>query len=187
MLSAVEKVPGFSDAEKEAIRGFAKTIQALDLLLVINTRDVNGAPIDVNRPLNELNDNPPKIEPKAVVLPHIATLLDEAEGHLQRGGGAFSFPLSSGFEGFGTPAQFRRFNRALRARVDTYMGAYPQALTALQGSFLSARRRSASACITPTPPARARRPTRWWRPLSARTPPSSRTPSTALMAASTAV
>lgn len=137
VLGAVEKVPAFSEAEKEAIRGFAKTMQALDFLLVINARDANGAPVDVNHPLNELNQNPPKIEPKSAVLQHVAALLDAADTHLQRGGGAFPFPISSGFEGFDTPTRFRQFNRALRARVATYMGAYPQALTALQGSFLS--------------------------------------------------
>lgn len=137
VLSAVEKVAGFSEAEKEAIRGFAKTIQALDFLLIINTRDTNGAPIDVSHSLNELNDNPAKIESKAVVVQHILTLLDQADAHLQRGGGAFPFPLSSGFEGFSTPAEFRQFNRALRARVAVYAGSYAQALTALQGSFLS--------------------------------------------------
>jgi len=137
VLGAVEKVPAFSEAEKEAIRGFAKTMQALDFLLVINARDTNGAPIDVNHPLNDLNLNPPKIEPKGVVLQHIAALLDAADGHLQRAGGEFPFPMSSGFDDFATPAQFRQLNRALRARVAAYMGAYPQALTALQGSFLN--------------------------------------------------
>jgi hypothetical protein len=32
VLAAVEKVVGLSDAQKEGIRGFAKTLQALDLL-----------------------------------------------------------------------------------------------------------------------------------------------------------
>ena len=40
--SAVDQVTGMSDAEKSAVRGFAKTIQALDYLNVINTRDDLG-------------------------------------------------------------------------------------------------------------------------------------------------
>src|ERR1700704_4556634 len=37
LLGAVDQVSGMSDAEKSAVRGFAKTIQALDYLNVINT------------------------------------------------------------------------------------------------------------------------------------------------------
>src|SRR6266508_4773299 len=44
-LAALTKVPLVTDAEKEAIRGFTQTIQALDYLQVINTRDANGAGI----------------------------------------------------------------------------------------------------------------------------------------------
>jgi hypothetical protein len=50
VLAAVEKVVGLSDAQKEGIRGFAKTLQALDLLWVIDTRDGNGAVIDADIP-----------------------------------------------------------------------------------------------------------------------------------------
>ena len=39
ILAAVTQVAGLSAAEKEAVRGFVKTIQAHDLLMVINTRD----------------------------------------------------------------------------------------------------------------------------------------------------
>lgn len=133
LLSSVDQVATFSDAEKEAIRGYAKTIQALDFLLVINTRDTNGAPIEVGGTIDQLAP----IESKARVFAHIVKLLDEGQAHLQAGGAAFPFPLSSGFAGFNTPATFLRFNRALKARVDVYMGSYAQALTSLQGSFLN--------------------------------------------------
>src|SRR5213594_2331090 len=39
------KADSVTTAEKEAVRGFAKTIQALDFLEIINTRDTIGAPI----------------------------------------------------------------------------------------------------------------------------------------------
>ena len=48
LLGAVEKVDLLSTAQKSAVQGFAKTIQALDFLNVINTRDDLGAPLDVN-------------------------------------------------------------------------------------------------------------------------------------------
>ncbi len=132
LLNATERVAGLSDAEKEGIRGFAKTIQALDFLRIINTRDTNGAVIEVDRPIND----PGPLRRKEDVFAHIVQLLDEAQTHLGAAGGAFTFPLSSGFAGFDTPQSFLRFNRALKARVDVYMGNYPQALTSLQGSFV---------------------------------------------------
>lgn len=134
VLGAVDRVAGFTEPEKEAIRGFAKTIQAHDFLLVINTRDTNGAPIDVNRPRGELAP----IESKAEVMARIVQLLDEGRTHLQAAGAAeFPFALSSGLDGFDTPATFLRVNRALRARVDVYRGDYASALTSLAGSFVS--------------------------------------------------
>ncbi len=142
LLDGLEKVSNVSDAEKEAIRGFAKTMQALDFLVVINTRDINGAPIDVNRPVDAA---PAPIVSKEEVLAHIATLLDEARVHLQNGGSRFPFALSSGFEsesrdaddGFDTPELFLKFNRAVKARVSVYQGRYQDALTALSESFLN--------------------------------------------------
>ncbi|ADO75924.1 RagB/SusD family nutrient uptake outer membrane protein [Stigmatella aurantiaca] len=132
LLSMVDKVSGLTDAQKEATRGFAKTIQAIDFLVAINTRDENGAPIDVGGDITELAP----IEPKAVVFTHIATLLDEAKAHLTAGGTAFPFPLSSGYDGFDTPPDFIAFNRALKARVEVYRGNFTSALTALDESFL---------------------------------------------------
>lgn len=139
LLNALEVLPddpavGMTATEKEATRGFAKTIQALDFLLVINTRHDNGAPIDVDQPLGA---DPAPIESPEAVLAHVVTLLEEAQGHLQNGGAAFPFPLSEGFAGFDTPATFLRFNRAILGRVEVYRGNFVGALAALNGSFLS--------------------------------------------------
>jgi hypothetical protein len=134
LLGALPRIPVLTmpDADKEATRGFAKTIQALDFLQVINTRDTNGAPIDVDLPVGQLAP----IVPKDQVFARIAQLLDEAVTHLGAPGARFPFPLSSGFAGFDTPATFLKFNRALKARVEVYRGNFSSALTALQGSFL---------------------------------------------------
>ena len=129
-----DPLTGMTPTEKEATRGFAKTIQALDFLLVINTRDENGAVIDVDRPVL---DPPAPIESKEAVFAHIVQLLDEAEGHLLAGGSEFPFPLSPGFAGFDTPETFLLFNRALLGRVEVYRGNFAAALTALGESFLS--------------------------------------------------
>lgn len=133
LLAAVDKVTGVTDGEKEAIRGYAKTIEALDFLVIINTRDTNGAPIAVNVPLGELAP----IESKEAVFNHIATLLDEGAAHLAAAED-FPFRFSSGFNGFNTPANFLKFNRGVKARVAVYQGRYADALTALSQSFIDA-------------------------------------------------
>src|SRR4029079_2510086 len=82
-------------------------------------------------------DNPAPIVAKAAVLTQIATLLDDGLTALNAGGTAFPFSLSPGFTGFTTPADFAKFNRALKARVAAYQGNYATVLTALNGSFIS--------------------------------------------------
>ena len=121
------------DPQKEGLRGFAKTIQALELLMVIATRDANGAVIDVDR---EPTGDPGAIASKTEVYARIAALLDEARTHLQAAGSAFSFKLGAGFTGFNTPAQFLKVNRAIRARAAVYSNDWATALTALTQSFL---------------------------------------------------
>ena len=133
VLAATDRVPAVSDPEKEAVRGFAKTIQAFDFLKVIVTRDANGAPIDVGI---DLTAPPVAIVTKAAVFAHIVQLLDDAQTHLQAAGSAFPFPLPAGFAGFDTPSTFLQFNRALRARVAVYTDDFAGALTALGGSFI---------------------------------------------------
>jgi hypothetical protein len=134
LLGAVDKVIGLSVTQKSAVTGFAKTIQALDYLNVVNTRDDLGAPIDVNI---GPTDNPAPIVAKAAVLTQIATLLDDGLTALNAGGATFPFVLSPGFAGFTTPTDFAKFNRALKARVEAYRGNYATVLTALNGSFIS--------------------------------------------------
>jgi hypothetical protein len=144
LLDATDKVAGVTDTEKEAIRGFAKTFLALDFLVIINTRDIHGAPIDVNRPLGSPLA---PIATKQEVFAHITKLLDEAKVHLQAAGTSFPFPLSSGFAGpvrvddklygFDKPAIFLKFNRAVRARVAVYQQDWTQALAALDESFIT--------------------------------------------------
>ncbi len=132
-LNAVEALATMDAADKEGLRGFAKTFQALDLLLVINTRDDLGAVITV---AEDPTGDPEPIVDRASVFTRIIGLLDEAQGHL--GGGTFPSDLRfpTGFAGFGTPAAFLSFNRALKARVEVYMGNYAGALLTLPASFL---------------------------------------------------
>src|SRR5688572_17981312 len=133
LLGVVDNVVGLTAEQKSAVKGFAKTIQALDYLHVINTRDDLGAPLDVN--INPTGDPAPLVA-KAEIFAHISSLLDEGLTDLQAGGTAFPFALSPGFAGFNTPATFGQFNRALKARVEAYRGNYAAALTAVNASFI---------------------------------------------------
>lgn len=134
VLRALDRVSGFSDAEIRATAGFVKTMQAHELLLVVNTRDANGTVVDFDR---EPTAEPAPLVGRAAALDRVAALLDEARTDLEAGGGSFPFPLSSGFDGFDTPSTFVQFNRALKARVDVYRGNFTGALTALEGSFIT--------------------------------------------------
>jgi starch-binding outer membrane protein, SusD/RagB family len=144
LLNALEKVDGVTEAEKNAIRGFAKTIQALDFLVIVNTRDTHGAPIDVNRPFGA---EVATIETKDKVLAHIAKLLDEAYSDLAAGGTAFPIPMSSGFKDLDprtdgkvidiTVPNFIKVNRAIKARVDVYRERWTEALVDLEESFIT--------------------------------------------------
>jgi hypothetical protein len=132
VLVALDKVSGVSNEDKEAIRGFAKTMQALDFLMVAVTRDTNGGPIDVGDGISRLGP----IESKDKLLEHVSTLLDESKTHLAAAGEKFPFPLSSGFTGYDKPATFVKFNRAVKARTEVYRLKGEAALQALSESFL---------------------------------------------------
>jgi len=134
LLSAIDGVGAWTETQKQATRGFTKTIQAYDLLQVIVTRDAFGSPLDASL---DPTAPPAPIATKAEVYARIASLLDEARTHLLAGGTAFPFPLTTGFAGFNTPATFLRVNRALRARAAVYTDSWQVALTALSESFLS--------------------------------------------------
>lgn len=133
LLDVLPDASEVSDEDKEGVRGFAKTIQVLDFLVVINSRDENGAPIELST--TDVNDLGP-IRCKDAVFAHMVNLLEEARGHLENAGETFLFPLSGGFSGFDTPATFLRFNRALLARVEVYRGNFDEALPALDDSFI---------------------------------------------------
>ncbi len=133
VLVAVDKVGNVSDEDKEAIRGFTKTQQALDFLAIVSTRDINGGPIDVGGDYT----TPAPIATKEELLAHIVTLLDESKAHLEASGAEFPFPLSDGYADFNTPKSFIQFNRAVKARVKAYQQDWAGALQALSESFLN--------------------------------------------------
>ena len=145
LTQGVEGSPAVSPAGKAASQGFARTIQALEYIKAIETRDTLGVPIASGSGALD------PIRCKPAVLTYISALLDSAQTNLMAGGTAFPFTLPSGFAGFTTPATFLQFNRALAAKVHIYRGfaGYKSAgnpinaaelnaaLTALDASFYS--------------------------------------------------
>ncbi len=146
LASGVENSSVFTAQQKVASQGFARTIQGLEYIKLIETRDSLGLPISTGSGAVE------PIACKAKVLPYITALLDSAMTNLQAAGSAFPFTLTPGFAGFTTPPTFLTFNRALAAKVHIYRGfanfkasgnpvdaaELNAALTALDASFYSA-------------------------------------------------
>ena len=118
-------------ADDAGASGFAKTIEAYQLSLVLSMQNENGCKI---APYNGLESD---FVSKAEGWTEVAALLDGGYADLNSAGSSFSFTLSSGFSGFDTPATFAKFNRALRARVAVYMDDWSVALTALDNSFMN--------------------------------------------------
>lgn len=130
LLNALENTDFVSDVEKAGYRGFANTVIALQELRVLNMLDENGIRIDVENP-----DNLGPFVGKEAALTHIAELLNTANTQLGNAGSTFPFTLSSGFEGFNTPATFAQFNRALAARVAIYREDWGSVAGFLADSF----------------------------------------------------
>src|SRR5207248_9976590 len=92
---------GFTTAQKEATRGFAKTIQALNYLQVIDSHDVNGAVLNVVLPVGQVA---PIVTSTAQIFTFIETILEDAKTNLTDGCTAFYFPTGTGLTGFYTLA-----------------------------------------------------------------------------------
>jgi starch-binding outer membrane protein, SusD/RagB family len=139
-LSIVDGVSFLTDAQKNAARGYAKTIRALEVFYILSTRDTLGTPVEI-----DLVENKPQPFVSRDSAYRFATnLINEAATNLQAGGTAFPFSLPPGYAPFNTPATFLRLNRALAARYLVYQGSlscgatcYTAALTALTGSFIN--------------------------------------------------
>jgi len=127
LVNFAAKLPA---AQKAGVEGFAKTIQAHELMRLSGIWYDEGIKIEYR-----LDRKAPFVT-RAQSLAEVARLLDEANTALGAAGASFSFQLGAGFTGFDTPAQFARVNRALRARCAAYQGDYAACLTALGASFL---------------------------------------------------
>jgi hypothetical protein len=137
----------FSDAQKNAVRGFLHTTEAYSLLQLINTRNDLGVVVQVNSDPNQLS---PFVS-RDSAFNYIIGELNKAQTELTAAGTvAFPFTFHSGYTGFTTPANYLKFNRAMAARVNAYRASlgisgcgaaksaacYQTVLTNLSQSFL---------------------------------------------------
>jgi len=134
ILAVLPTATELSDVERSATSGYAKTIQALNYLIVLNAHTQDSIPIVTD---TSVTAPPAPFQTNAAGFQHVVDLLEQAKAELQAGGAAFPFGLPSGFNGFSTPATFLTFNRALLARVEVYRANYAGALTALSESFIN--------------------------------------------------
>ena len=129
LLEALENTSSVSAQSAAGYRGFAKTVVAHQLIMLV--KSYGRARVDVSDPTNLgpiLGENE--------VLSQVVSMLDEALSDLGAAGASFSFPLA-GFDGFDTPSTFSQFNRAIKAVALVYSGNKSSALTALSSSFFS--------------------------------------------------
>jgi starch-binding outer membrane protein, SusD/RagB family len=134
LLAVIGTATALTAEEQNAVRGYAHTLQAYNLMIVLNAHTQDQIPIDGG---TDVTAPPAPFATNADAWTRVITLLEGAVTELQTGGAAFPFTLPSGFNGFNTPATFVLFNRALRARVAVYRGDFTGALTFLSQSFLN--------------------------------------------------
>ncbi len=142
-LAALANDNDLSAAEKSASSGFAKTMNALAFLYIVEARGALGAPVDVNR---DVTAGPAPFVSEDSVYGYIIGLLNSGQTDLASGSADFPFPVPPGFTGFDTPATFILFNRALAAKTynlratagcgGNAANCYTAALGALGASFI---------------------------------------------------
>ena len=131
LLEALPLAEGVSEPKKNGYEAFAKTIQAHQLLQVLNMLGENGIRVDVAD-----MENLGGFVSYEQGLEFIQGLLNDAAGILQNENVEFAFSMP-GFGEFGDPEGFYEFNRALAARVSAYQENWQQVLENLDKSFFS--------------------------------------------------
>ena len=126
----IQNCLSLAESGDDGASGVGKTFHAYALMRVLSLTAENGAR------LNYDGDITVDVAGEADVWDAIENLLDDGNTNLASAGDAFSFTLSSGFDGFDTPETFAKFNRALRARVAVHQDDWATASTALSNSFL---------------------------------------------------
>ncbi len=137
-IIAVNNTNSISAAEKNAVIGFSKTIQAYVTLNLANMQGKNGIResfTDLFSPGDLLK--PGKFGTYATALAVCKKYADDGLAALNAAGTtAFPFAINSGYGSFNNPAEFKKFNRAIAARIAMYQMDWPGMSAALAASFL---------------------------------------------------
>lgn len=140
-----------TNEQKNAALGFARTLEGLELLYVLSTRDTLGLVVELKQNASDLA---PFVS-RDSGFKYILAALDEGYAKLTSGGASFPFALHAGFSGFNTPATFAQFNRAITARAAAYYAtsgggaaAWTKVTSALGQSFLNATAGSKASLAT---------------------------------------
>jgi len=129
--------------EKKGVEGYARTIQAYITLNLLNMQGKNGIResfTDLIEPGDLLK--PSRFGTYASGLNVVKQYVDEGYTALNTAGAAFPFTLSSGWSSasaglnFQTIDNFKKFNRAIAARIAMYQQDWNGVLTALNESFM---------------------------------------------------
>jgi hypothetical protein len=117
-VGVVDSVPAgvLTTQQQSAARGFAHTMEALQLSYLISSRDSLGIPV-------QIMSNPADLAPfvsRDSAYNYIIARLDLAKTELAAGGAAFPVKLNTGFTPYSTPATFLKLNRAIAARMNAY-------------------------------------------------------------------
>jgi starch-binding outer membrane protein, SusD/RagB family len=137
-LLAAQNTSSITAAEKKAIEGFSRTIQAYVTLNLANMQGKNGIResfSDLLEPGDQLK--PGKFGTYASALVVCKKYADDGLAALNAAGtGSFPFTMNSGWAGFNTIQDFKKFNRAVAARIAMYQSDWAGVITALGQSFL---------------------------------------------------
>jgi hypothetical protein len=129
LIEALENTKAaISDPQRKAAIAYAKTVQAHELLMVLNVQYENGIRVDVEDP-----DNLGPFLSLTESLNAIQNLLNEANIDLK--GNTVDLPFTTTLYS-NKASEFSKFNRALAARVAIYRKDWSLANTALAESFL---------------------------------------------------
>jgi starch-binding outer membrane protein, SusD/RagB family len=137
MTRSADNTAALSAAEKSAVKGAARTIQAYVMLNCLNMSGETG----IRTTFTDLQSPGDLLKPGPFVtysagLTYIKQLVDEGAAELDKASAKFPFPMASGWANFDTPANFKKVNRAIAARVAMYQQDWAGMGTALNASFL---------------------------------------------------
>ena len=132
-LASIDQTNSVSTTEKAGYKGLANTYKALAYLHMLNSQGKNGVRLNMEDPLK-----PSAFATYDESLAGIKKFLDEGAAQLDQAGASFAFATPTGLAGFNTPANFKKFNRAIALRVAIYQKDFAGAAAILPTTFYNA-------------------------------------------------